>query len=317
MPAGPAARDEQGAVAVIVALMMVVLLGFAAITIDIGRLYAEKAELQNGADAAALAIAQDCAAGNCGNISASAASLAGSNTKDGYATAKPVVADGTVTVETGTLNKDGSTTLDFFFAPVLGISDGGASARAAAGWGSPASGPAVLPMAFSKCQFDPALSGTVRLIEHDAGPSCTGKAGNTIPGGFGWLETGGKCSVDVSTANPQTDGDNGNSYPLSSSCKTAMQSLKNKTILIPVFDEAGGNGSHGWYKIHGFAAFKITGWKFSGNGDDDLNWNNTGTPSCTGNCRGIIGSFQKFVDLGSGYTSGGADLGASIVKLTG
>ncbi|NKS97062.1 hypothetical protein GS498_06695 [Rhodococcus hoagii] len=37
----------------------VVLLGFAAISIDIGANYAEKRQLQNGADAAALALAQD------------------------------------------------------------------------------------------------------------------------------------------------------------------------------------------------------------------------------------------------------------------
>jgi Flp pilus assembly protein TadG len=307
---------ERGAVAVLVALLMVVLLGFAAIAVDMARLYAEKAELQNGADAAALGIAQACAAGSCGNIAAKSTALAGANTLDGYATATPSVAGNTVTVQTGTLNKDGSTTIDYFFAPALGIESGAATATASASWGSPASGPAVLPLTFSMCQFDPALTGVTRLIEYKAGLGCNGPTNHPIPGGFGWLSTGGQCSINVSSATAHTPGDSGNSIPLSSQCISAMQNMKNQTILIPMFEDAGGSGASGWYKIYGFAAFKITGWKFGGNGQSDLNWNNTGTPSCTGSCRGIIGSFQKFVDLGSVYTSGGPDLGARIIKLT-
>ena len=60
-------KDERGAVAIIVALVMVVLLGFAAIAVDISAMWAEKRQLQNGADAGALAIAQDCAKGACGS----------------------------------------------------------------------------------------------------------------------------------------------------------------------------------------------------------------------------------------------------------
>ncbi|MGO4250516.1 pilus assembly protein TadG-related protein [Paenarthrobacter sp. RAF54_2] len=310
-----AVTGERGAVAVFVALLMVVLLGFAAIAIDLGALTVEKAELQNGADAAALAIARGCAAGNCGNIVTTAKDLAGSNARDGYATATATITGSTVTVETGTLNKDGSTKLNYLFATALGIHDGSATARASASWASPASGPAVLPLTFSMCQFDAAMAGTTRLIEYKAGVGCNGPTNHPIPGGFGWLSTGGQCSVNVSIATAHTPSDTGNSIPLSSQCITAMQSMKNKTILIPMFEDAGGSGNSGWYKIYGFAAFKITGWKFGGNGQAELNWNNTGSPSCTGNCRGIIGVFQKFVDLGAVYTTGGPDLGAKIVKL--
>lgn len=47
--------NEDGAVAVIVALAMVVLLSMCALSIDIGRIYLEKAALQNAVDSAALA----------------------------------------------------------------------------------------------------------------------------------------------------------------------------------------------------------------------------------------------------------------------
>ena len=42
-----------------------VLLGLGAMVIDVGQLYQERAELQNGADAAALAVAKSCALGTC------------------------------------------------------------------------------------------------------------------------------------------------------------------------------------------------------------------------------------------------------------
>jgi len=50
-------ESERGAVAVMVALLLVVLLGFGALAIDASMLYAQKIQLQNGSDAAALAIA--------------------------------------------------------------------------------------------------------------------------------------------------------------------------------------------------------------------------------------------------------------------
>ena len=58
--AAPADR-ERGGIAVIVALLMVVLLGFAAIAIDVAKLYSERAQLQNGSDSVALMLAQKCA----------------------------------------------------------------------------------------------------------------------------------------------------------------------------------------------------------------------------------------------------------------
>ena len=48
-------RNESGAVAIITAILMVVFLGFLALAVDIGHLAAVKNELQNAADAAALA----------------------------------------------------------------------------------------------------------------------------------------------------------------------------------------------------------------------------------------------------------------------
>lgn len=48
-------RKEKGAVAILVALSLVVLIGFAGLALDLGKLYVAKTELQNAADACALA----------------------------------------------------------------------------------------------------------------------------------------------------------------------------------------------------------------------------------------------------------------------
>ena len=64
-----AQRRQRGAVAVIVALSALVLLGFAGMAIDVGRLYINRTELQSAADACALAAAGeltcDPGAGTC------------------------------------------------------------------------------------------------------------------------------------------------------------------------------------------------------------------------------------------------------------
>ncbi len=63
------------------------------------------------------------------------------------------------------------------------------------------------------------------------------------------------------------------------------------------------------------AAFKIQGYRLSGN--PEFNWNNDvhGALSCTGSCRGIIGTFVKVVSLDSDLTPGGIDFGVSTISL--
>jgi Flp pilus assembly protein TadG len=60
-------RDDRGGVAVLVAVLISggVLLGIGALVIDVGRIYQNRAELQSGAEAGALAVARACAAGAC------------------------------------------------------------------------------------------------------------------------------------------------------------------------------------------------------------------------------------------------------------
>lgn len=54
-----ARRKEQGAIAIMVALAIVALIGFVGLALDLGKLYVVKSELQNSADSCALAGARD------------------------------------------------------------------------------------------------------------------------------------------------------------------------------------------------------------------------------------------------------------------
>ena len=48
-------KDQKGAVVAIVAVCLVIFVGFTALAVDIGHLYVVRNELQNAADAGALA----------------------------------------------------------------------------------------------------------------------------------------------------------------------------------------------------------------------------------------------------------------------
>jgi Flp pilus assembly protein TadG len=85
-----AGRDrDRGAVALVVALCLSFgLLGLGAVAIDVGSWYGEKAQVQNGADAAALAVAHSCALLACDTSLAT--TYANDNANDG-STNTPIV----------------------------------------------------------------------------------------------------------------------------------------------------------------------------------------------------------------------------------
>lgn len=309
---------ERGAVAVLVALLMIVLLGFAAFALDVALIAWTRAQLQTGADAAALAIAQSCAgSGPAGCQTAAAATaqtLAAANVKNGNATADPprFASPGTVSVHV--LAKDSTGPgVQLGFAQVLGIPRTQVDANATAAWGSPYAGTASIPLAFSECQFN--LSGAAQVLQISGGPTCSSSSnsGHTIPGGFGWLRPDtGLCSVAITLAHPTIASKPG--VPVPQGCSSSdFMALMGRTVLLPVFDDSGGQGANGWFHIKGFAAFQLTGYNFP---DDSYN-NSQGTNSCSGRCKGVIGKFVRFVSLDNAFTPGGPDLGAELVRLTG
>lgn len=179
-------RDERGAVAIIVAMLLGsgVLLGMSALVIDVARVYQERAELQNGADAAAIAVAKSCALGACdpnvavSTADANASRLTGGTEgvsevcgSDGLGTcptptgtladclAPPPAGINFVQVYTSTRLPDGSTLLPPVFADAL-LGNGGyqgstVRACAQAEWGAPSAATTVA-MTISACEWDQA-----------------------------------------------------------------------------------------------------------------------------------------------------------------
>ncbi len=134
---------------IFLAAFSVVMIGMAALVIDVGSLLDEKRQLQNGADAGALAVAHSCAAGACNP--ALADSLANSNSKDSQSTVKSVAVNGKdITVTTAT-SAGGSAILPYSFGQILsGVKGRGLTASATARW-APLGRAVVLRLAISEC----------------------------------------------------------------------------------------------------------------------------------------------------------------------
>lgn len=325
--------DERGVTAVIVAICATVLFGVGALVIDEGAARQERRELQNGADAGALALAQDCAKGACTNLDAKAVSYAGFNAVDGAsrATANTISGNGvqviTRTQDAGA-NTDGNDhTVDFYLAPVIGGPQGAeVSATATARWGAP-SGGTTLPLTFSLCEWQALVAGGVFsttprvILFHDpnqsnlkqGAPACpSGPAGQDIPGGFGWLALiSGTCSTTVNAGN-WISYNPGNGVP--NTCSPS--DWQNKDVFISVYDNILSQKDPGWanqcskdpcYHIYGVAEMHITGYHFPGN-----TWNQP----CKSSQSCIAGYFIKFTIGWDGGSTGGVDLGTNEVFLT-
>ncbi|OAE02527.1 TadE/TadG family type IV pilus assembly protein [Arthrobacter sp. OY3WO11] len=337
------ATNEKGAISVIVAILLVTLLGFVAIAVDVGVIYSERAQLQNGADASAIALAQKCARDAtdpvCSTTSTLAASLANENALDGMSKVHTIELDKTtrkVSVTTSAKELGGSdNSVSLFFADVLGVPTKEVGARASAIWGSPKAGRTAFPLAFSICQVKDNIGGSLQLLqEHgkNANADCNyGPSGAAVQGGFGWLvQDAGACGGTIDLAVSEGGSDPGNNAPGNCSVElnrwaSDITAGRDVIVLLPVFNKVTGTGAGAVYGLVSFAAFKVTGWKFSGESSLPYTFQNrastttgvTTATECRGECRGVIGSFVKYVSLADGYTLGPVDeYGAIIARPT-
>lgn len=311
----PPAGDENGVVVLVVAAAMVAMLGITALVIDVGALLDERRQLQNGADAAALAVAKSCALGACDT--SAAASMANANASDKAAEVVSVTypAANQVMVRTRTRASDGGTILPYAFGQaVAGQRGGTVHASATAQWTGVGQA-TVIPLTISMCEFNAATSnGTVfnttftgppRVIYfHTGGQSalpCSSPSGADLPGGFGWL-TSTNCEITVNAGTSvKEDADTGNSAPCS------IRSKVGTTVLVPIFGEVNGlGGTNGQYTISGFAELRLTGYRFPAD--------SAGTPvPCSPPRTCIGGYFTRLVTIGE--IGGGPNFGASVVSL--
>jgi hypothetical protein len=337
-------KPDRGAVIVWVALMIVALVGIGALVIDVGALYAERRELQNGADAAALAVAQECAEGDCGDKAAVAQQFANLNAKDGVSAVDPATpcgsgpglatcdpgvnidpaARGWVRVGTTTETEDGGDEVSFLLAPLIGAFTGQTvSASAVAAWGVMGGG-AVVPLVFSQCEWE-ALggnsftedlpSGTKAITFHGTNPSSVGcpigPSGLDLPGGFGRV-IADKCKKEL-VVGQWADVDPG--ADLAAGCD--VRSWQNQVVTVAVFDETNGKtGANGKYRIAGFVGLKIVGYEIvAAKGGGGRQRFGSCTPERPSD-QYLCGEFVPVSQSGSQFGTG-TFFGAQVVKMAG
>ena len=334
-------RRDDGAVLVMVALMMTMLLGVGALVIDLGALYVEKRELQNGADAAALAIAQGCAGGNCGAPNDIAKRYVDLNARDrasgveqvcgspapltACSTAAPpgaAGATGWVKVSDVTQTSGGGNQVQFVLAPIMNPLTGATMrSSAVAAWG-PLGSAKIAPVTFSLCEYlakggtvsPPTFpSGVTFIYFHGVGGarepgvgSCTpSPSGQDLPGGFGYVQNI-NCLSTI-TADRWIKVSTGGLPP-----RCDPSQWLNKEILIAIHDQTRGTGSNGEYHVVGFVGFLVTAYKFGGNNSPDFKKCPLGSG---GSADCIRGEFTRFTTDGGSF--GGSNFGSVAVKMVG
>lgn len=334
---------ERGVIAPLTAILMVAMLGMAAFAVDVATMYSEHAQLQNGADSAALAIAESCAKtptdASCTAPMSYATGFADGNALDGHTNVlSAAVGAGTVNVTTQAQDSSGNNHFSLVFARVLGIQVTDIQASAEAKFGGYSTGN-VLPLSFSKCEADPGFTKGLQFFpEHgnsladDPGYECitTSSSGLEVPGGFGWLDhTPGVCKVTVDILNPWVGTNTGQNYD--SDCATALNNWgavladpsKTVDILVPIFDDVRGNGAGAEFHIEAFAQISLRGWNLKGGSSLPGDFMTAEATTLSKSLKlknsdnGIFGRFIKKVTLAEAAAMGGpTTYGALGVQLS-
>lgn len=299
-------RDERGAVAVMAALFMTVLLAFAALVVDVGYLYLEKSKLRNAVDAAALAGVQELPA------SPSAAQT----TAKAYAEMNGVPQDSvTVEVLSGSraIRVSAAKDVNLFFARILGADYARVSASAAAEIGTVSGMRGLAPFGVVKQDF---VFGAQYYLKYGPGPGIGRHHGN-----FGALALGGRGAnnyrkniiegykgkltvgqwVETEPGNMSGPTVDGVDYRISACNHVPECTFDNfvpgcsKVIYAPVIDSLDVNGRKE-VQVVGFAAFFLEGNVKSG--ADNY----------------VVGRFIKMIVDGDVGDAG--DYGVSAIRLT-
>ena len=162
-------RGEEGAVAVIVVLSLVALIGVTVLTVDVGQLLFKRRAMVNASDAAALAAAQSCAGVDDSDSPEAMADL--------FAVDNVSVASGQITELVGCdgpsfghVSVEYGMSQDLFFAGVLGFNGPAqVTTEATAGWGPARAGNPVPIVVYTgqdqgNCDVDEHLPGGHPLL---------------------------------------------------------------------------------------------------------------------------------------------------------
>jgi hypothetical protein len=306
-------RDERGAVAVIVALTMTVVIGMAALVIDVGASQARLAQLQEAADAASLAIAQQCVGAAGTTVASCASSVIGGATSTARQLAVANVNDGSVAVGTpvftaSTVRVTATSDQVGFFSRLFGVDSTSLSASAKAQWSQPIT---PLPLAYHECALPDPSSATV-LLRSDVLALPLGSCGlvGSVVGilGASWAADA-DCSFDVNLLT-YVGGVLSNVLP--PQCAALVTTLIGKQVLLPVYDHVLGpiviNGAllGNGYAVTKYALVTVTGYDFQSVNVFGISLggpkNMPGAPQCptllgieVPLCQGIQGQFVGYL----------------------
>lgn len=262
-------RSESGQALLVTVLFLVVLLGAAAITLDVGVWYREQRQAQATADAAALAGAQALPANPSQALSLSQqyADTNGGGVLAGDITLRSdYEPNDTVVVKV-------ARTAPGFFSRLFSITSVTVRASAAARAGVPERVSGVAPIVVNK--LHPLLSGpgcpcfhteTTLPLGKDGAPGAFGlvnldpNANNGVPNLADWIQHGfdGYLPLGPYDSDPGAKFD---SDPL----QNALSARLGTELLFPVYDTLTGGGSNAVYSVIGWVAFHLD--SFDARGD--------------------------------------------------
>lgn len=294
--------DEKGSVAVLATLAITVLLGFAALAIDIGSIYLNKVQLSNMADSAALAGVQDLPAGP---------ELAQNNAelfaiKNGKANDSLNV---TINENKTLLTVNARRKVNLFFAKIYKVFSADVSAQSAATIRTISGVNGAVPLGVVKQEFNFGQTYTLKEGGGDGYDGNYGALALGLKGGSSYLNNlkygyEGKLSVGqwipTEPGNMSQNTIEGIMYRINKDPGATFNTVQKNSpriVILPVLDSLTVNG-RSEVLIVGFAAFFLEGVGGAGNNNH------------------VYGKFMKTVVAGdvSEVTAGYGLYGAVLVK---
>lgn len=296
--------NEDGQVMILFALVLVVLMGFAALTVDVGSMTLTKTKLQTAADAAALAGAQDLKNANYDNTVISYAKLNGVPETD--ISVNPTNTDPMKLEVVCTRN------VKHTFARVLGFTDTTLMARAVVSVSAVKSVSGAVPLGLEDQTL---VYGETYLLKENAGAgqyhgnfgglALGGNGANNFRNNFkygydGVLTVGEKVDTEPGNmAGPTIDGIN---YRISQDPAATFETVQKgsaRICVVPVVDTMDVNGRKE-VTIVGFAVFFLESVVNEGHGNGN-------------NAEAAV--YGKFMEMMVGNSTGGAETSYGAYKL--
>ncbi len=296
------ARDERGQATVLTVVFLSVLLGMAALAIDVGTWYKQKRDMQVVADAAALAGAQALP-----EDPSTATSLAIQYaSQNGLTLSSSDISFSDEITAHDTINVHASSSAAGVFAKLFGIDTVSVGAAASARSDNVDQARYAAPIAVNlshpdlsgsgcPCFNDPTTldltktgPGAFRLINID------GSRGGTSPGTLAdWMQNG----LDAFMGLGWYYSDPGAKFN-SSQMQDALDARTGSELLFPVYDDVQRQGANFQYHVVGWVGFYLTG--YDARGSSGL----------------LYGYFTRVIWQGlQGQTGGASDLGVRAVQL--